>query len=481
MNLRIQVPIRSDARDCREGMVRDIQHGSNSRRPRRNCPLRSGQGEPATGQGQRAPCPQQFPLTGKLPRTKSSRLVLPVSSPQRIRCTPKMNAPPRQPFAIYVVWRPDNPSGATIGRRLYQHFRSSRYPAEVHGSNVGVDVIFRSQAPPGQTVPASVDWARAEVTAVVALLDGVEDEAWAIYQDNLEREARERQFERIMFPVTIHDAALHGEIQALRWDQWVGSQDKREQRLIRELTYEFSRMLRHRLEILRYPTDTTGALRQYRRPFEVFLSHSKHDETGRETMQAINDHLHRTGKVTSFVDVHAIPPGVAVPDIIVDAIRENENPVVAIYTDTYSSREWCRREVIEAKRHDIPLVVIDCLQHVDLRSLPYLGNVPVIRLDDPGNPDRLNQILDILLDELFRCLLWRCRMEPYRDTPHTRFVAHAPELLSIAAMPVRQSGRPRIMVYPDPPLGVEEVRLFHDLASDIQLRSVTAWLAEQQA
>ena len=99
----------------------------------------------------------------------------------------------------------------------------------------------------------------------------------------------------------------------------------------------------------------------------------------------------------------------------------------------------------------------------------------------PGNPDRLNQILDILLDELFRCLLWRCRMEPYRDTPHTQFVAHAPELLSIAAMPVRQSGRPRIMVYPDPPLGIEEVRLFRDLASDIQLRSVTAWLAEQQA
>ena len=346
---------------------------------------------------------------------------------------------------------------------------------------MGVDVIFRSQAPPGQTVPAPVDWARAGVTAVVALLDGVEDEAWAIYQYNLEREARERQFERIMFPVTLHGAALHGDIQALRWDQWVGSNDKREQRLVRELTCEFSRMLRHRLESLRYPTDTAGALHRYRRPFEVFLSHSKHDEAGRETMQAINDHLHRTGKLASFVDVHAIPPGVPVPDIIVDAIRENENPVVAIYTDTYSSREWCRCEVIEAKRHDVPLIVIDCLQKVDQRSLPYLGNVPVIRLDDPGNLDRLDRVLDILLDELFRCLLWRCRVEPYRDTPHTQFVAHAPELLSIAAMPMRQSGRPRIMVYPDPPLGVEEARLFHDLASDIELQSVTAWLAEQQA
>ena len=390
-----------------------------------------------------------------------------------------MNIPSRQPFAIYVICRPDNASGATLARRLYQHFRSNRYPTVVEGANVGVDVIFRNRAPPGQTVPVSVDWTRAEVTAVVALMDGAEDEAWTTYQDNLEREARERQFERIVFPVTMEEAALDGEIQALRWDQWAGSKDKREERLIRELTCEFSRMLRHRLESLRYPPDTAGALQRYRRPFEIFLSHSKHDEAGRETMQAINNYLHQTGKLVSFVDVQTIPPGVPVPDIIVDAIREN--PVAVVYTDTYSSREWCRREVIEAKRHDVPLVVIDCLQQVDPRSLPYLGNVPVIRLDDPGNPDRLDQVLDVLLGELFRCLLWGCRMEPYRDTPHTQFVAHAPELLSIATLPARQQGRPRTMVYPDPPLGIEEARLFLDLASDVKLQNITAWLAERQA
>ena len=346
---------------------------------------------------------------------------------------------------------------------------------------MGVDVIFRNRAPPGQSVPVTVDWTRAAVTAVVSLLDDGEDEAWAVYQDSLNREAKERPFERILIPVTMHEAALPGDIQALRWDQWIGSTDKREERLIRELTCEFSRMLRHRLERLRHPDDTAGTLNRYRRPFEVFLSHSKHDEAGRKTMQAINNYLHQTGKLTSFVDVQVIPPGVTASDTIVDAIREKENPVVAIYTDTYSSREWCRREVIEAKRHDIPLVVVDCLNQVDPRSLPYLGNVPVIRLDDPDNLGRLDQVIDILLAELFRCLLWRCRMEPYRDSPHTQFVAHAPELLFIAAMPVRELGRPRVMVYPDPPLGVEEVSLFHDLPFDVKLQSVTAWLAEQQA
>jgi hypothetical protein len=35
--------------------------------------------------------------------------------------------------------------------------------------------------------------------------------------------------------------------------------------------------------------------------------------------------------------------------------------VVAIHTDSYSSREWCRREIVEAKRWNVPLVVANCL------------------------------------------------------------------------------------------------------------------------
>ena len=344
---------------------------------------------------------------------------------------------------------------------------------------MGVDVIFRDRAPSGQTVPVPVDWMQAEITAVVALADSTEDEAWTAYQVRLEQEAITRPFERIVFPVSMDEAVLGGRTQALRWDQWPGNEEEREERLIRELTCEFSRMLRHRLENLSDSTNTTGTLQRYRRPFEVFLSHSRHDETGRRTTEAIYDHLHRTRGLAGFLDVQAIPAGVSFPDAIVDAVRKN--PVVAIYTDTYSSREWCRREIIEAKRHDVPLVVIDCLQQEDPRSLPYLGNVPVVRLDDPDNTGRLDQVVAALLAELFRCLLWRCRMEPYRDTPGTRFVAHAPELLSITALPFRQHGHPHTIVHPDPPLGIEEAQLFRDLGCDVKLHNVTAWLAERRA
>lgn len=61
--------------------------------------------------------------------------------------------------------------------------------------------------------------------------------------------------------------------------------------------------------------------------------------------------------------------------------------VVAVHTDSYSSREWCRREIIEAKRWNVPLVVANCIHDLDERSFPYLGNVPVVRMD-PDAADR---------------------------------------------------------------------------------------------
>jgi hypothetical protein len=58
--------------------------------------------------------------------------------------------------------------------------------------------------------------------------------------------------------------------------------------------------------------------------------------------------------------------------------------MVAIHTDSYSSREWCRREIIEAKRWNVPLVVANGISNLDERGFPYMGNVPVVRLEPHG-------------------------------------------------------------------------------------------------
>src|SRR5437867_2866228 len=150
--------------------------------------------------------------------------------------------------------------------------------------------------------------------------------------------------------------------------------------------------------------------------------------------------------------------------------------VVAVYTDSYSSREWCRREIIEAKRWNVPLIVANCISDLDERSFPYLGNVPVVRMD-PEKSDRIDYIIGRLLDEVLKDFLWRCRVEltVASRNDDVIFLPRPPELISLAG--ISASGR-ATLVYPDPPIGTEEQRLFELVAPTIRLRSMTEWLAE---
>ena len=128
------------------------------------------------------------------------------------------------------------------------------------------------------------------------------------------------------------------------------------------------------------------------------------------------------------------------------------------------------------------MLVVDCLQDVDKRSFPYLGNVPWIRMN-PETIDRLDYITEYLLDEVFQDFLWQCRVEGFRNgSPHTTFLARAPELLSLATHPQVSTGTAAVsewdIVYPGPPLDAQEKQLFAAVVSDVRVYSLTEWLAE---
>lgn len=79
-----------------------------------------------------------------------------------------------------------------------------------------------------------------------------------------------------------------------------------------------------------------------------------------------------------------------------------EGVFLAINTDSYSSREWCRREVIEAKLRLVPIIVFDCVRDMVPHAMPYLGNVPVVRMDPgltgPELMDHIEMATSCLLD-----------------------------------------------------------------------------------
>ena len=378
-------------------------------------------------------------------------------------------------FALYVVWHPSNENGCDLADVLRRHFGRDRH-GNIAGDH-GLSVIYRHEIAPGELVPLSVDWDEAETTAVVVLVDSAlaGNTEWSNYVRGLSWNAQTRGPSVRLFPVVMESGGREIQLdeQALRLDRLEGSKADRERRLVTDLSCEFIRMLRHRL---RGPKSTETSLTDLLEKVQVFISHSKHDIDGEPFARNIREWLHDNSALSSFFDVHDIPAGLSFREVLLHQIETSA--VLALHTDSYSSREWCRREVIEAKRRHVPMVVVDCLRDLDQRSVPYMGNVPIVRMC-PDQQDRIGLITGYLLDEVFRTYLWRCRVEPFREAhSNVLFSARPPELIALATLPAHQGEAGTAIVYPEPSLGTEEARLFLEIAPNVRTMTLTEWMEE---
>ncbi len=385
----------------------------------------------------------------------------------------------RPPLALYVVWHTKFPMGENIGNMLRDHFGSHKFTHASGGDRLRV--TFRNTPAPSANIPLPITWGDSDTAAVITLLDNelIKHPEWVNYVRKLASEAEEAGFGARLIPVAMENATLNVGLaeQAIRWHDWAGSRDEKERRLLRELKYAFSRMLRHRLAELRHPMADRDALGDFLVKVPVFLSHSKHDPYGEPVALRLRDWLNNNADLATFLDIRDIPAGVTFDSVINHEV--GESVMVAIYTDSYSSREWCRREVIRAKRLNVPMITVDCLQEGDERSFPYLGNVPCVRMN-PEADDRLESVADRIMDEVFKDFLWQCRVEGLRTRfPETTFLARDPELISLASRPQATLGTRWDIVYPGPPLGTAETDLFADVAGDVHLLSLIEWLSRR--
>ena len=152
--------------------------------------------------------------------------------------------------------------------------------------------------------------------------------------------------------------------------------------------------------------------------------------------------------------------------------------MVAIYTDSYSSLTWCRREVIEAKRTGNPMLIVNCIDNIDERVFPYLGNIPAIRMN-PERMDNIEDLFSLLLEEIFKNYLWNCRIyELQKLNPDVLFMSRSPELFTLAILPTQPQKSILTVVYPEPPIGLEEEQLITKVRQNVQLLSLANWLQE---
>lgn len=381
-------------------------------------------------------------------------------------------------FVLYVAWHPAFGEGHLIAKKLFEHYRRELY-SNISGGT-GLSVIYRHIPDPETLAPAAIDFSESETSAVVLLIDErfSGDEHYVAWAKDLLLKTDEIGLSARVFPVAISSEATRMNLfeQAVRWDRWSDLLiDARLRCLTSDLNYQFCRMLRSYLEHLRHPNEAEAALEQYLRKVQVFLSHSKHDADGERIAKQIRLHIFDGDGLASFFDVHDIPTGMRFDIVLLHQVKASA--IVALHTDSFSSREWCRREIIEAKRWSVPLVVADCISDTDERGFPYMGNVPVVRMD-PVKVDRIDAVIARLLDEVLKDFLWKCRVELAKRiiSSNAVFLPRSPELVSLAALSDYQDEHV-LVVYPDPPLGAEEQRLFEQIAPRFQLRSMTEWLA----
>lgn len=179
-------------------------------------------------------------------------------------------------------------------------------------------------------------------------------------------------------------------------------------------------------------------------PVTIFLSHTKLDlENEPRVVKSLLAHLTVAQPEKTWFDTGDIASGSPFKDAIERGVADAA--LLAILTDSYSSRSWCRREVLLAKHYQRPVVVVDAVQDREVRSFPYAGNAPVIRWK--GQPQA---VVDLLLFETLRHAYAEESLKQQRR-PGDDVLPGSPELVTVVH---RKS---QSVLYPDPPLGPEEL------------------------
>lgn len=77
--------------------------------------------------------------------------------------------------------------------------------------------------------------------------------------------------------------------------------------------------------------------------------------------------------------------------------------LVAIRSDRYGGRPWCRWEVLRGKCHHRPLLVVDLIERGEPRIFPYAGTVAGLAAAE------IERIVLAMLTEVLKSMIWRRR------------------------------------------------------------------------
>lgn len=375
----------------------------------------------------------------------------------------------KSPLIIYVVWHPRFKFGKEFANLIYSTF--CRDVTNPFSRSANIPVFFRNDNQAGRKHPLQINKSLATKSAVILLIDEnlFRDSEWKTYISGIARNADPNTR---VYPVAFSKYAFDIDEKYLKSKQFISVYDARKtkNKTVKQKQWEIMRScLLH--DISRQLMNLKPSYKQKKSdtddsPVKFFLSHAKKD--GKVEAEGFRDFIERNTKLDNFFDTNDIADGHEFEQQIKKNL--NNSALIVFHTDEYSNREWCRIEVITAKRNLVPVIIVHNIKVGENRSFPYMGNTPTIKWNN-----NYQEIIDFGLIQVLKFYFSKLKIEKESKQYSLSSVFNCfhlpttPELFNYINMKAlkKNSAKKTIVLYPDPPLGSEELKVLNDIDDKI--------------
>jgi len=365
-----------------------------------------------------------------------------------------------RPLATYIVYHPQNHKGIEYARAIYSTFsRDVHQPLE---RGIGIPTYFISDC---NNLVQQIDWSDSEQTGVIVLIDDnmildEQGENWSKAVSELHYYCENKKKSTFFLPVAL-SAYVDNFSDTINMTNRLNLYECCSDNKLTELLLQVAFKLTARL----YISDQVLSVDNERElPVKIFISHARKGGEGlAKQFKRVIDQL--TMGLEAYIDVRNIGKGHNFEAEITNAI--SQSIFLVINTDDYSNREWCAKEILQAKEFNCPIIVVEATRQYIRRTFPYLGNAHSIRLkvaDVTGGYNIDEIIKHVLLEALRYKYHYQLNREILKQEGEENYksLALPPELLTIT-----QGDRQNIL-YPDPPLGNRELDVLKRTDSEIE-------------
>ena len=338
------------------------------------------------------------------------------------------------PLLVQFIFHPESETARDLARHIHRQLND-----DIVVPGLRVPTVFCPMTKEKRP-PSHYRLDQAQQIVVVPLADDhlLLDEDWSRFVADVWEDCQQKQMRFVPVQLSENAWPLDDRLRPVNFLRAFAEKDepRRNALVVRRIT----------VELCRYLSGLKFSGNESKAPVSIFLSHAKADlGSGPKVTEVVRDALSADQPIKVWFDSGNIPTGSRFAEEIQNGVEDSS--LLVILTDNYATREWCREEVWLAKEHQRPIAVIDALSNYEVRSFPYLGNVPRVRWD--GNP----QIgIDLLLKETLRHLL-ATRILKQSALQGDVIFERPPELATLVG-----SDPTMTVLYPDPPIGSGESR-----------------------